>query len=70
MNILKTINEHLEPFLVLSGAFLAFLLVLLTFAKEYLDHQVSIEAIKAGLEQNDKGLWIKSKTNLEQVDKK
>jgi hypothetical protein len=70
MNILETIEDNVFAALMVFFAVALFVSFIGSQYKSYNDAQVSKEAIKAGLEQNDKGFWVKPKQLVEKVEQK
>jgi hypothetical protein len=64
MNILETIEDNVFASVMLFLAVALFVSFIGSQYKSYNDAQVAKEAIKAGYEQNDKGLWVKPKSNV------
>jgi hypothetical protein len=63
MNILETIEDNPGATLALMIFIVSIVLIASLYSKTYSDNEVAKEAIKAGYEQNDKGQWVKPKSN-------
>jgi hypothetical protein len=70
MNILETIEDNVFASIIIFFAVAFFVSVIGSQYKSYNDAQVAKEAIKAGLEQNDKGLWVKKTDSKDKVIEK
>jgi hypothetical protein len=70
MNILEKLEDNDNVCFLIICLVIPIVLSLFLIIKTYLDNQVSIEAIKAGLEQTERGLWVKPKQLVEKVDQK
>jgi predicted transcriptional regulator len=69
-NFFEMVEKHMLTITAIIVFLFAGALFIMPFYFESKRSQITIEAIKAGLEQNDKGLWVKKTESKDKVIEK